>query len=384
MKIDKRKPLHWQWLCLFSAITFLSLLVRPFFRSKAEIVLYGHKLNGNLKAIYKESKKHEGLNPYYLSMDYDYCKELSECGVRVVWGGSWYAILLLARSRIIISDHGLHCLILLLKFTSIKFIDVWHGIPFKGFDKDDFKVQRQYHEVWVTSPHLAALYKEKFGFQQEKIKTLGYARTDMLVNSYQIDRTNLLQSYNIPGRAKKIVLYAPTWAQDKITRSLYPFGLTENEFLRGLSCLAEDQNCIFLIRMHLNSPSDVGDYNNIYAVPADRYPDTERLLLLSDVLIYDWSSIAFDFILLKRPAIYLDVAAPFKKGFSLDASYRYGMGVSDWVELKSTIKAALAALGQCEQENDRHREKIMSEVYGVYADGAAGERACQNLIRLCE
>tara|TARA_R110002050_G_scaffold237077_2_gene372992 strand:+ start:1113 stop:2273 length:1161 start_codon:yes stop_codon:yes gene_type:complete len=382
VKIDKRKPLHWVWLAIFSLNTLFSLILRLFVKSPSEVVLYGHKLNGNLKAIYKESGNHEELNPCYLSMDYHYCNELRKDGVNVVWGGSWHAILLLARTKIIVSDHSLHCLILLLKFTAIKFVDVWHGIPFKGFDKDDFKVQRQYDEVWVTSPYIADLYHNKFGFERDIIKIIGYARTDRLVNKYYHGISELREQLSLPQDKTPVVLFAPTWAQDVSGRSIYPFGSDEDEFYKFLNVIADECKCIFLMRRHINSKSGVRKkYSSVKEVPSDQYTDTEILLLISDVLIYDWSSIAFDFLLLNRPAIYLDVQPPFKKGFSLDASYRFGATAENMTQLKSCLKKAIEVPRSLTDKEMDSRSKILNVVYAEYADGNSSKRGCESLIR---
>ena len=50
------------------------------------------------------------------------------------------------------------------------------------------------------------------------------------------------------------------------------------------------------------------------------------------------SSIAFDFLLLERPTIFLDVEAPFAKGLSLDASHRLSELAEDAL---TTLRAAL-------------------------------------------
>ncbi|MGJ8661802.1 MAG: CDP-glycerol glycerophosphotransferase family protein [Bacteroidota bacterium] len=383
MKVDKRKPLHWLWLGLFSLNTLLSVVIRLFVKSPTEVVLYGHKLNGNLKAIYKESDCHEGLVPYYLSMDYGYCRELKNTGVNVVWGGSGAAILILARAKIIVSDHGLHCLILLLKFTGIKFIDVWHGIPFKGFDKDDFKVQRQYDETWVTSPYMAKLYEEKFGFQRDKIKIIGYARTDMLVKQCEEGGIELRAQLGLPSDKTPVVLFAPTWAQDVSGRNIYPFDCEELEFFNFLNSIALECDCVFLMRRHINSVGKIcNEYQRVKEVPYDSYPDTETLLLISDVLIYDWSSIVFDFLLLNRLVICLDVVAPFKKGFSIDPSYRFGIVASDLSQLKKEITRVIRDYDILIASERGCREKILRTVYDEYADGLASERACGRLLNV--
>src|SRR5690606_40302310 len=60
----------------------------------------------------------------------------------------------------------------------LRFFDVWHGIPFKGFDADDFRVQHRYDECWVASPLLRDLYIQRFGFEPQRVVATGYARTD--------------------------------------------------------------------------------------------------------------------------------------------------------------------------------------------------------------
>lgn len=381
MKIDKSNPLHWFFLMLFSINVVLAVLIRKFVSSNGNVLLYGHKFNGNLAAIYRESKRYRELNLSYLTMDYFYYRKLRREGVSVVWAGSPLALKLLITARVLISDHGLHPLVLLLDHSSLKFIDVWHGIPFKGFDEDDFRVQHRYDEVWVTSSFIADMYENKFGFERDKLKPIGYARTDILVNTKEVDKNELMRAYNIPVSNRKVVLYAATWKQDDSSRSQYPFNMREEEFLTELSHLAETYNCIFLIRSHLNdSATSMGKFGNVFPVSAACYPDTERLLLLCDLLIYDWSSIAFDYLLLGKGAIYLDVSPPFKKGFSLDGSYRYGDRASDLNELRSGIAKNIGGSAESVAVTRGCRERILGLVYEGFADGAASARACDNLV----
>lgn len=384
MKINKRNPWHWLWLGLLTLNTMLALVMRRFISGDNRVVLYGHKLNGNLAAIYRESLDYNELRLTYLTMDYSYYRQLKGEGVSVAWAGGLHALTLLVRAKALISDHGLHSLVLLLDFSSLKCIDVWHGIPFKGFDEEDFKVLHRYDEIWVASKFMADIYEEKFGFQRERLKALGYARTDVLVNQREVGRADLLREYDIPVSNKKVILYAPTWKQDHAGRSLYPFGMVESDFLNALSQMAVEHSCLFLIRMHLNSPLEHNCKNeNVHAVPADKYPDTERLLILSDVLVYDWSSIVFDFLLLGRPAIYLDVPPPFKKGLSLGDNYRYGEGVADLVGLRSAVAKALKVAKLEAPYVDEHRDHVKALVYERYADGSSSARACQEIIRDC-
>ena len=185
MKINKKKPWHWVSLFLLGLGCMLSILIRPF-RSKRNvgIVLYGHQLSGNLLRLYQvmEADEVKNFEYVYFSMDDAYVRRLREQGFRAVSVFEAKSIRCLAEAHCIVSDHGLHFLELLLYVTNIKFIDVWHGIPFKGFDSVDFRVQRKYDEVWVSSEYMKEMYTNKYLFEPEKVRVTGYGRVDIFKN----------------------------------------------------------------------------------------------------------------------------------------------------------------------------------------------------------
>lgn len=381
MKIDKKKPEHWWFLLKFGLYSLVGLVLRVFVNKKNKVVfLYGHKLNGNLSALYDYHTKNGSseIDLYFLTMDPAYWSELEGRGVNVELVSRPSFITKLAHCSCVISDHGLHSFVIALWLSDIKFVDVWHGIPFKGFDREDFKVQRKYNEVWVPSEFIKDLYVTKFDFDPSIVFATGYARTDALVGENPANE-NLKQKFGIsPGC--KVVLFAPTWQQDVKSRSIYPFAQTEQGFLDFLDKIAALENCVFLIRTHLNCESLSGfKSKNIILVPSNEYPNTEAILLISDVLICDWSSIAFDYLLLNRPTLFLDVPAPFEKGFSLDASFRYGVIIKDIEGLRTAICQSLEEAGLIGGGEGASYE-IKSRLYEQYADGKSSER-CYNRLQ---
>jgi CDP-glycerol glycerophosphotransferase len=348
------------------------------------VLLYGHKLNSNLKGIYdySTSNKVEGVFVYFLTMDPSYYRELKLAGVNVILATKLSTAFLLAKTDCIVSDHGLHLLLLLLKLTNIKFVDVWHGIPFKGFDAEDFKVQHQYDEVWVTSALLKKLYVEEFGFDSSIVYETGYARTDLLINK-NIDIARVKQSVGIEDPAKKVILFAPTWQQDENNRNIFPFNTSEESFIGALDKLCEVLSVVCVFRAHLNTAGlERQDYKNILFAPHSQFPDTEAILLISDVMVCDWSSIAFDFLLLDRPTVFLDVPPPFKKGFSLDESYRFGEVVKDFPSMLSFLERYITDADRYWRKHDDKSREIKKALYDGTADGFAGKRCCDRLSAL--
>lgn len=281
----------------------------------------------------------------------------------------------------IISDHGLHVLQLLLKLTNIKFADVWHGIPFKGFIAADFVTQQQYDETWVSSDLLKELYINKFGFQTGRVQVTGYGRTDLILNYYS-KKLQIREKLNIP-KDKKVILFAPTWKQDKQNRSEIPFNLTQKHFLESLENFAANNNAFLIIRYHLNSKQG-GNFNNqnVLHLPLQKHPNSEELLAVTDILITDWSSIAFDMMVLNKPIIFLDVPPPFKNGFSLPPDYRVGDLVKDLPELIESLSEACLSEDRYLHKYDRDYQRVKTLVYDDTLDGKSTDRYIGRLQKL--
>jgi len=380
LKINKHNPVHWCQLATFALQAVIGLFFRPF-RKKSAIVLYGHKLNGNLLPIYQRCP-----SAIFLSMDRAYCRELQYAGIRSQWACSPRAAALLARTLAIISDHGLHSLEIMLpayRKAGLRCIDVWHGIPFKGFDINDFRLQHEYDEIWVASTSQRSLWIEKFGFSPDKVHATGYMRTDRLILRTADESIAKLQLGLDPSTCGKTILFAPTWTQDDEGRSIYPFGCNEQQFLAALSALAVDHGATILLRSHLNTgakPSPA--LPRIVSLPSTIYPDAESILLASDVLVCDWSSIAFDFLLLDRPTLFLDVPPPFRKGFSLGPEYRFGSIVKDLHGLLRMLEMCINQPRTYWQAHEIHHQDIKERVYGNMADGNATENCIARLRKI--
>jgi CDP-glycerol glycerophosphotransferase (TagB/SpsB family) len=382
MKIDKRNMLHWLLLMQQGLYTMLAICARYLSPSpgKPVVILYGHQLSGNLKALYEDWQHSHTRNfeMYFLSLDPTYGPSLEKQGVQVLRCGRLRDMFKAGRCSAIITDHGLHAMQLFIRFTDIVFIDVWHGIPFKGFNPDDFRVQHQYDEVWVSSPLLKELYQDKFGFNPDIVYDMGYVRADKLFRNDAPDPTFRARA-GIPA-TNKIVLYAPTWKQDDQGRELFPFNESQESFIRLLSETCLRHSATLVIRSHLNAQIGQQSFDNVVYCPMSDYPDSEDLLLHADALICDWSSIAFDYLALNRPTIFLDVEPPFKKGFSLGSEYRFGMVVSDMKSLSDSLSNALQAPDKYFAEQGTKHETVCEAVYGDNRDGHSAKKQLNHLL----
>lgn len=388
MKINKRDFRHWLFLLFTGSLLLAFIPFRFFLKRKAgihSVILYGHKLQGNLHSLYSHLSlsRNDSLSKYYyLTLDPFYYSDIKD-NDNILLALNPLHLLKVVASDCIISDHGLHIFIILLKLTSIKFVDVWHGIPFKGFIPNDFKVLHQYDEIWVSSKLVKQLYQDKFGFSAEKVKVTGYGRTDSIIK-YSNDKDSIKIKLGIPLN-KKVILFAPTWKQDSTTRDEIPFGISSDEFISGLNSFAEKNNAFVLIRYHLNtSISTFTHLANIRFFPISSFPNGELIIGISDILITDWSSIAFDMMAINNPIIFLDVPHPFKNGFSLPPEYRVGDKVSSYDELFESLYRVCNDQQKYLSFYENDYRQVQAKVYDDTLDGNSAGRYLNRLESLLE
>lgn len=380
MKIDRRKPRHWQLLVLQGLYTLIGACLRKLThrRHKPLVVLYGHQLSGNLLALYEEWRLNhqENMDMCFLSLDPLYAEKLERNGTNILRCNRIVDMLKATRCQAMITDHGLHAMEPLLGLTDIRFIDVWHGIPFKGFVPEDFRLQHRYDEVWVSSNLLAEIYQQKFRFKSKQLKTLGYARTDLLfATARSADVTRTIPE--LPPERK--VLFAPTWQQDDRGREIFPFDESASNFLETVAAVCSRHGATLLVRSHLNSAMTQIETPNTFFCSQREYPDTEALLTEIDILICDWSSIAFDFLVLERPILFLDVPAPFKNHFSLGPEYRAGSIIRSMNSLQKALEGALSDPDHYQRLHNPPQRRIRDAVYTPDTQGRAAKLQLEHL-----
>lgn len=139
----------------------------------------------------------------------------------------------------------------------------------------------------------ANTFENSFWYKGNIIKC-GTPRNDLLINANYKLRQRILQKLNISGD-KRIVLYAPTFREDK---QLHYYDLNFND-LRDVLASRFGGEWQVLLRLHPHL-SGLG-LKGKDVVNVTNYDDIQELLLVSDVLVTDYSSLMFDFAITKRP-----------------------------------------------------------------------------------
>ena len=194
-----------------------------------------------------------------------------------------------------------------LKFRRLV-IHLGHGTPLKCIgmmEKDGKLLKKMYYLLCQTnisyslasSPFVADIIQKSIGFSKKHVLINGQPRTEVLFKE-PLKLSELNNGFTH-------ILYAPTWRQHSKIK-LFPF---EDFSLTELQNFLSKERIIIHIRFHPayeeDIPKDILGLENVSLFSAKKYPEIMDYLNLFDVLITDYSSIYFDYMLLERPMIFL-------------------------------------------------------------------------------
>ncbi|GAA3749601.1 bifunctional glycosyltransferase/CDP-glycerol:glycerophosphate glycerophosphotransferase [Salinactinospora qingdaonensis] len=194
-------------------------------------------------------------------------------------------------------------------------VQTWHGSMLKriGFDIENIRGKsRDYHEklAWETqqwdylvspSPWATPILRRAFRFEGEILET-GYPRNDIFFSPHRHEvAQRVRRQLGLPAD-KKVILYAPTWRDDKYyTRGRHKLDL-HLDLHRMYDKLGEDH--VLLVRRHPRVVDSVPVVGRDFVYDVSLYPEVMELFLLTDILITDYSSMMFDFANTGRPMLF--------------------------------------------------------------------------------
>jgi len=162
------------------------------------------------------------------------------------------------------------------------------------------KVYNQFHKVIVGSDAMANIFMEAFGLSSERFLCTGIPRTDLFYDdAYKKARSVELRKQYSSFSQKKIILYAPTFRDESLDQ--FKLMLDLDYMYRELR-----DEFVLLIKLHpvIHSKMEQLEKYNGFVFDYTYYKDVNDLLLITDYLITDYSSIPFEYALLEKPMIF--------------------------------------------------------------------------------
>lgn len=194
-----------------------------------------------------------------------------------------------------------------------KVIQLWHaGSGFKSIGYSRFgkfgspaltNAHRFYTYTITGSKKLKHVYSEAFGIEEEAIIPTGLPRIDAFLDPAEQEASRAKAYQEFPAlKGKRVIMFAPTFRGRGAGHASYPYQRIDFQALYDLC----GEDTVVAFRMHHFIPGQVP----IPAEMRDRFIDVSGyrngndLLLVTDLLITDYSSIIYEFSLLKRPMLF--------------------------------------------------------------------------------
>ncbi len=303
-------------------VLFCYKLCTKIFKVNRRIILFesnlGRNYTGNPRAIYEEMVR-QGLDRKYRCYFIleDVTTKLPGTTRKIRRNRLRY-FLLFAKAGIWVCDSRLPKYII--KRPGCSYIQTWHGTPLKklALDMDtvfmageigieDYKKNfcentRTWDYLLSQNSFSTAIFRRAFDYKKE-ILEIGYPRNDVLFRlNRQSDIVRLKKELGLP-QDKRILLYAPTWRDNEF----YGSGKYKFNPKLDFSMLKEElgQDTVMIVKYHYLVMDQIdwsiyGDFIRSF----DMSYDISSLYLVSDLLITDYSSVMFDYSLLKRPMFF--------------------------------------------------------------------------------
>ncbi|MHC9533078.1 CDP-glycerol glycerophosphotransferase family protein [Dellaglioa sp. L3N] len=196
------------------------------------------------------------------------------------------------------------------------YINTWHGTPLKymGYDMKDTpfnsrNVARNFYIAdFLLSPnkHTTDMFLDSYrmrnGYNGEILES-GYPRIDATIyqNKNKVSETLLKFGVHINPN-KKIILYAPTWKGKTLSNARNDL----NQIVAEMDSLNEkykEKYQIFVkVHPYLYQKAKEMESLEKYLIPD--VIDTNEVLSIADILITDYSSIFFDFLVTDKPILF--------------------------------------------------------------------------------
>ena len=249
-----------------------------------------------------------------------------------------------------------------------KLVNLWHGLPMKRIEFDitsgplaDRFVKRSlkerfYHPenfqrpdyLLTASPFFSETFARSFRISVEQCLLMGYPRNVILncseaermrfVEKYEPDTTKMLITRLKEGSYNRVFIYLPTWRDSQRDFFSHDFDL------KALDETLRQCNALLLLKPHANvavEASVVEGLTNVEFVPSsvDIYP----VLPYTDVLITDYSSVLYDYVLMEQKGmiLYLYDFQEYEKERNFTRAFddlAFGKRVFDFASLLTTIR----------------------------------------------
>lgn len=295
----------------FLIISLLSNLLRKNSKRWTFGAWFGTSFSDNSKWLYlKVLKDYKEIDAVWITKDKEEIKHINSLGGKALLYGSFIANYYVATSNVVFMTHNYIDLSPIYLISKAYKVQLWHGVALKKIGRDAVKegnlnilenIKNKIINVWedsdlyiAPSEEYGSKVKSAFNAPDNKILKTGQPRNDMFF--YENNARHKFPS-------KKIITYMPTFRDNK--SFVFDFSKLKHEDEEALNSVLNKYNAVIIQKKHfVNASGSKFNKSTEENVINLSKVDTQELLLSTDLLITDYSSCYFDFLLLNRPIIH--------------------------------------------------------------------------------
>lgn len=194
-----------------------------------------------------------------------------------------------------------------------RIIQLWHaGSGFKTIGYSRFgqygsphltNPHRLYTYAIAGSQHLRDVYSEAFGIERAAVISTGLPRVDSFLREGRDAEVRPIFEAAFPKAVgKRKILFAPTFRGHGAGDAHYSY--SEIDFQALYEACGDDAVILFRQHHFILEPAPIPSHLRDRLIDVAAFPDTNDLLLISDVLVTDYSSVIYEYALLRRPMVF--------------------------------------------------------------------------------
>ena len=344
----------------------------------------GQAFAGNSKVLFEYLSKNSNYQCVWITASEKVYNDLKKQNYYVVLNKNLIqTIKILKAAKYIFITHGFGDIFFIDFSPNTKLIHLGHGISFKkgGHDLQETFMpftEKMINQKLVESMSILIDSSEetkrhkmtRFGLKSNRVAVTGYPRNDILANHTKELEEKIKFQLKI-DKYSEVILYAPTFRD-------YEYKLPLNDkFLKKLDKYLTDENKVLIYKPHpFTEDINLSHYKSIISVK--RNVDINDLLIIADILITDYSSVFYDYLLTMRPIIFfaddLEQYTEVRDFYYDYKSFVPGPFIKTGDELIEKLKSI-------NEWNPIFKEKrrVVRDKFNKYSDGRATERIIELL-----
>lgn len=268
----------------------------------------GRKFDDSPKAIYDLMKSDLRFSNYKLIWALDRPQDYELGNTTVIKTDTLKYFIMCLKSRVWITNSSFERG---LRFKNNKtfYFNTWHGTPLKKMGSDigdsnqsfSSKSGTKWNAMTSQSEFETDIFSRAFNIPRDNILEFGLPRNDILSNYGTKDRQHLRRSLGIEDD-KIVILYAPTFREYEKEINHGIVLAPPINFNHWREVLGESYTIMF--RAHYEVAKIMNFNESDYVKNMTSYPSINDLIIASDILITDYSSILFDYSITGKPILH--------------------------------------------------------------------------------